>query len=474
MSNEMTITRRQAIKQVLDQLDGPIPVNEFTDRVLAIWPSKAKNPAAGIRQTLRQEHAGRTLIFPTDQTIVPIHIAMQGVQFRIPLSRQEVKHGVLSVYPNLSCFLPHQISAEIVQLLDVTGQPISTRVTTLKQTQQTAFGPHTVEMPVFDVGQWFEKNNVKRDDSLIVAVADWEARRFRVAHEPARIRKQRRAEIERRNQELADLLFEMLDTARYEEIRDYEAVLTAHTRLSDPTDYPGDHWLEVIEKDSRMRWSGSSIRYADSFSLIEQIVSEPDAPQIKKTPVSPEQARQVYRFKAALKYRKGLWRRIEVQGKHTLADLDYELRGAFQHDTSDHLSGFWKLVRRGQTRRFREVDLGNINPFGGGEAAELTIAGLELKPGDQMKYVYDFGDWIEHRITLEAIDEPQQGVGYPRLTDQNKPRYRYCRHCKAEGRKTVATWICIECSDMEQEAVLVCEDCLDTHHPEHYADEILY
>ncbi len=92
----------------------------------------------------------------------------------------------------------------------------------------------------------------------------------------------------------------------------------------------------------------------------------------------------------------------------------------------------------------------------------------------QVKYVYDFGDWIEHRITLESIVEPQPGVDYPRLTGQNRPRYRYCRHCKDQGRKTVATWICIECSNMEQAEVLVCEDCADSRHMEHYMDEILY
>jgi hypothetical protein len=25
---------------------------------------------------------------------------------------------------------------------------------------------------------------------------------------------------------------------------------------------------------------------------------------------------------------------------------------------------------------------------------------LGLKPGDEVKYVYDFGDWIEHLLTL--------------------------------------------------------------------------
>ena len=63
---------------------------------------------------------------------------------------------------------------------------------------------------------------------------------------------------------------------------------------------------------------------------------------------------------------------------------------------------------------------------------------------------------------------------YPRIVGRNRPRYRYCEQCKAEGRKTVATWICIDCSYREEREVLVCEDCLVKEHEDHYAEEILY
>ena len=132
------------------------------------------------------------------------------------------------------------------------------------------------------------------------------------------------------------------------------------------------------------------------------------------------------------------------------------------------------MVRRGKGKRFREIDLGDVDPLGGGSGAKLRIAGLDLQEGSELKYVYDFGDWIEHEITLEAIESPQADAEYPRVSEQNKPRYKYCEHCKAEGRKTVATWVCIECSNDEGRAVLICEDCLDKHHEDHYADEIVY
>jgi hypothetical protein len=183
---------------------------------------------------------------------------------------------------------------------------------------------------------------------------------------------------------------------------------------------------------------------------------------------------QVYRLKAALWYRPDLWRAIQIQGEQTLAEFDAILRHAFEHDTFDHLGGFWKLVRRGEGKRFREVDVGDVDPFGGGSGAEVSIAGLELKPGDELKYVYDFGDWIEHRISLEEIVEPEKRVKYPRVVAQNKPRYRDCQACQDQGRQSRATWICIECSNRQQRDVLICEDCLDREHEDHYADQILY
>lgn len=45
------------------------------------------------------------------------------------------------------------------------------------------------------------------------------------------------------------------------------------------------------------------------------------------------------------------------------------------------MSGFWRRVQRGQTKRFREIDLGAINPFGEGELADTPVAALGLQPG---------------------------------------------------------------------------------------------
>ena len=57
---------------------------------------------------------------------------------------------------------------------------------------------------------------------------------------------------------------------------------------------------------------------------------------------------------------------------------------------------------------------------------------------------------------------------------QNKPQYQYCQVCQAKRRKRRATWVCIECSNAQQQDVLVCEKCLLKEHEDHYAEEMIY
>jgi len=115
-----------------------------------------------------------------------------------------------------------------------------------------------------------------------------------------------------------------------------------------------------------------------------------------------------------------------------------------------------------------------VDPLGGGEGADVQIASLELEIGSQMKYVYDFGDWIEHSITLETIGAAETDTQYPRIASLNKPRYRYCQNCKEQGDRTVADFVCIDCSDQAQQVVWVCQDCFFENHEDHYGDEIIY
>lgn len=470
MSNKQLPTLSQAVTQVLAQVDGPITMDEFCQRVLTIRPSKAKKPLTALRNHLRWQEVGKTLVFLDAQTILPLRIAMRGVRFRNPLSRPEVSQRVMFVHPAFDYFLRPGLDPAKVQLQDPQGRPLPVRVVSVQQQVETLFGKRTIEPAAFDLGDWFRANRIRRDDSILVTIEDWEAGCFSLEHEPANRR--RTKEIEQKDRELAELLFAMLEDARDERLYPHVVLLAAYARLSDPQGYPGNHWLEVVNRDPRIKYDGFAIHYSDFRSPFEMMLLEEETPP--EEPFSPAQGRQVYRFKVALWHSPGLWRTIEIQGKQTLAEFDAILRDAFNHDVSDHLGGFWKLVRRGQSKRFREVDLGSVEPFGGGDGAGRHIAALGLRPGDELKYVYDFGDWIEHRLTLEEIVAPETRIEYPRIVARNKPQYEDCQSCLARGRKARATWICLECSDREDRPVLVCTRCLNKEHEEHFAEEILY
>ncbi len=91
-----------------------------------------------------------------------------------------------------------------------------------------------------------------------------------------------------------------------------------------------------------------------------------------------------------------------------------------------------------------------------------------------MEYVYDFGDDIQHIVTLEKIGALDETVEYPQVVGQNKPSYRYCEACDKLGVKVIATWICVECSHEEDRDVLLCDDCVAKEHEDHYAEEMVY
>ena len=129
----------------------------------------------------------------------------------------------------------------------------------------------------------------------------------------------------------------------------------------------------------------------------------------------------VYRFRAAFKHRPSVQRVLEARGDNTLAELDSTLRQVFRHDTSDHMSGFF--VRTGAGRKREE--LASFNPFGEVEEGEdLELTELDLEPGDELSYVYDFGDWIEHTLQVESLHPPVPGADYPRQVGRGTGRVR--------------------------------------------------
>jgi hypothetical protein len=461
-----------AIESVLSKLDEPIDIHDFYNKVLEIRPSASKKPTISIYNNIKRHFVGESIAFLDKQTIVPLRIAMPGVRFRIPLSDIEIKRKVLIIDPFFRGFVSRRNESKNFDLVDEKGNPLPKKIVSIKQTADGFLGKHDYNLDAFDLTSWGQMKLVKPGDSFLVTIESWEPKRFRLRLESKNERRSHNDEIASKNKELADLLFNMLEESVNESIYIKESVIIAYLRLSDPKGYPGDHWIDVLDKDPRMNLDSFSINYPENRSLLESFVDR--TPPVTKQKFTAQQADQVYIFRAMFKFRTSIWRIIEIQGSQTLAQFDKILRKAFNHDSSDHLGGFWKMVRRGQTNRSRDIELGDVEPFGGGTGAKLKIAEIGLNVGDKLKYVYDFGDWVEHEILLEAIEPPKAKTKYPSIIEQNKPKSYYCEDCKADGKKTIAVYFCVTCSDEEQRRIFVCEECSNTLHEDHYIDEITY
>ena len=156
---------------------------------------------------------------------------------------------------------------------------------------------------------------------------------------------------------------------------------------------------------------------------------------------------EVYVFKAKLKRAKRLWRIIEIGGNQTLATLDGAIQDAFDHEWG-HLSEF---TIRGMT--FGPKEAAAETEFD--RTTDVKINSLDLRVKEPIKYIYDFGDYIEHIIELLETKPKVEGQKYPQITGRNKPKYTYCEKCGLEG--AVAKWWCSDCE------LRLCDNCAEEH-----------
>jgi hypothetical protein len=471
-------TYDQVIEKILREASAPMSVSELAQKISAERPSTAKDPVKAAEKKIK-EAVGRQLVYLDSNTIVPLQIAWQGARFRMDLSREEVNKGFFDAGNTFSFYLPNGFSLTNLRLVDTDGQAIKFKVNVVNKKVKGIFGTSEQTFYYCHIPEWLRTHKFVPKDHLLFTILDRENGVLKMEHEPY---KQINAKLlESRNRLLADILYELLENSSRERVFLSEALPTAYARLPEKDSYPPCHWVILLSSDERMETNGWDIVYRDGResmldTLFEEISGNKPKPQKKF--VSRESKEQVYRFKAELKYRPKIWRVIEIQGKNTLSDFNEILVDVFEHDF-DHLGGFWKLVPRAGTKRgvarYREVDLGNVDPFGEGDGADVIIAELELAVGSKMKYVFDFGDWIEHVLTLEAIEPPQPKAEYPREAKRNTPNYANCVECLKKGKETTAIYVCLTCTKNPEEERLLCEDCVEKHeNKDHYVEKILY
>ncbi len=479
MATKTQPTRDEIIKQVVSELDKPTSIEDVIDEVLRRWPTRAKNPKGTLRSHMRRYMTADSLLILDEMLVAPTGMVMQGVRFRVRVTPEEAEKGCIEALPSFQFFWKRELLSKQIDFRDVQGEPITSTVQIGSRQERGPWGEYTATTTKFQMAEWFRREGVRANDSVIVTVEDWDTGQFRLETEIEDTTLRHQTEIEVADRRLIDWVYNRLDNSGSEMILLEPTILAAYAQNCVYPAYPGNHWIDAMQEDGRMvSWDGHTIRYADAPSpfdfLFDDDPEEEEIAEQEAEPLSQEVAEKVFTFYAYSKHRKTIWRRIEIQGEHDLQDFDDILRSAFGHDW-DHLSGFWRRIRRGNTKQFREIELATTSFFSEyRKNAYQQVGSLELKVGDQLKYIYDFGDWIEYTIEVEAISVPLAGVEYPRISERNAPRYRSCTNCKKNGKSTTAIWICYTCSDADKDILLCAECAKDEEHEDHYLEEILY
>jgi hypothetical protein len=269
-SKDKPPTYQQVITELLRTATGPVPAAQLAGRMLVTRPSPAKDPAQAMRQRLH-EAAGRLLVFVDPDTVLPLHLAYQGVRFRLPLDRDTVKRGLVSIGDSLYHYLPWDFPPERLHLVDAAGQAVAVQVQRISKKVDIPIGHADAETWYADLGDWFRTEKFDARDHLLVTIVDWEQGVFRLEREP--FSQHDPAQCAARNRLLADGFYELLESARHEQIFAHQAVSTVYARLPDKDGFPPDVWVAAVAADERLYTDGWQIRYRDSrptlFDLLE-------------------------------------------------------------------------------------------------------------------------------------------------------------------------------------------------------------
>jgi Plasmid pRiA4b ORF-3-like protein len=128
--------------------------------------------------------------------------------------------------------------------------------------------------------------------------------------------------------------------------------------------------------------------------------------------VTPQRAagpKYIHRVKATLRGAKPpIWRRFEVTSDTTLQRLHRVIQIGFEWQDY-HLHVFDTAAGRyGIPDPDGELDIRND--------ANKKLSAVADWPGDRIRYTYDFGDWWELDIVVEAVLPAEAGLRYPRCT----------------------------------------------------------
>ena len=129
----------------------------------------------------------------------------------------------------------------------------------------------------------------------------------------------------------------------------------------------------------------------------------------KKKPKNPI---PIYQLKIVLcEINPPIFRILQIKGNANLGKLHDYIQGVMGwKDCHLHEFKIKEQSYRAYEQMYEEIDEPDMHDEG-----EYRINKL-LQEGDSFQYIYDYGDYWEHQITVEKIIPPEDGIYYPICT----------------------------------------------------------
>ncbi len=474
-------SRAEAIRQTLTHAQTPLTFDELLAGASANFPMDAKQLRAGLESLYNGDyHMRRVLQQSADGRYGWLSRFVAGARFQHTLTADELKKQYLNFEVELATGLFPMLRGYHERIEPCEGVlPDGARVTlNIEPMAQTSWSLQVGTRAEKNFWTWLTTQDGRVGDALVFHIESARPPRCAVFLQPASARdaacEQERNDLvaetisiflkpKQNGMYLADIAARLLALGSYHDAcppAALESILQHDARFR----LERGEWKIATRAD--LQYAAPGLEHDGFFDPFGEARKRPK----RKHPPKKELENQVYRFVASFRHNKGRWRRIEIAGDQTLRQFDKIMREAFGHDAWDHLSEFYLGTNADAYKR----GLGAHSPHEGSSADNWLVGELGLEPNDTLSYTYDFGDNIQHVLKVEALVLRERGVEYPRVIEQNKPRYRYCGECKEEGKKEIATWVCLDCSNDQGEAVFVCEEHAADSHEDHFTEEMIY
>jgi hypothetical protein len=147
---------------------------------------------------------------------------------------------------------------------------------------------------------------------------------------------------------------------------------------------------------------------------VQEAGDVPAEPPAVSTIPEPGPPTRTLRLKVTLQWRPDVWRTIDILDNQTLEDLHYAIQDAFHWD-NDHLYSFFLSGKAWDSiTEIATPDSDSEPPL----ADEVIFRDLDLQPGQEFLYLFDYGDELRHTVEVEQLFPEVKKGDFPRIVQR--------------------------------------------------------